>query len=92
MLVGTLIYKVKGHFTYELKEIMFCGVYCMKDYAQYVMGFVTYWKNHHLHVYFHLVMASKILMPPMTHLLRCSLCTYKFCNEILMIIHEGINS
>ncbi len=27
MLVGTLIDMVKGHFTYELKKIMFCGVY-----------------------------------------------------------------
>jgi hypothetical protein len=31
MLVGTLIDMIKGHFTNELKEIMFFGVYYMPN-------------------------------------------------------------
>jgi hypothetical protein len=42
-----------------------------------------------LHVYSHLVVASKFVLPPTSHVVRGSLCTYELSLEVLASIHEG---
>jgi hypothetical protein len=97
MPIGTQVHMVKKHFTDGWGHEWFEGGYilqglryerlCPHNRSYYLLG-----ESPPTYVYSHLVVASKFTMPPTTHAVRGSLCTYELSSEVLVIIHESISS
>ncbi len=96
MLVSTLIHMVKEHFMDQWEQIWFEGDYVLHGlrYEKICPGNKFYYlleDSPPMYVYSHLVVASKFLLPPTTHVVKGSLCTNELSANVLAIIQKGIS-
>jgi hypothetical protein len=87
---------VKEHFMNEWGQEWFEGDYFLHGlwYERLCLGNKSYYlleDSPPTYVYPHIVVASKFVLPPTTHVVRGSLCTYELSANVLVIIQEGIS-
>jgi hypothetical protein len=95
ILVSTPVHMVKEHFTNEWGQKGLEGDYVLQGlwYKRLHPSNKSYYlleDSPPTYVYSHLVMPSKFVLPPTTHVVRASLCTYELSADVLAIIHEGM--
>jgi hypothetical protein len=96
MLVSTLVHMVKEHFVDEWGQEWFEGDYVLHGlwYEKLCPSNIFYYlleDSPPMYVYSHLVVASKFVLPPTTHVVKGSLCTYELFANVLTIIRKGIS-